>query len=245
MKVSPHPLTLRLPTGFKYPYRKCTPYHMDKFLQNFLLSITILIPAIIGLYRYQIIDKRYRPFVWICCILSFNELLMFVLIQMQVYTFTSYNLALPVLLTLYLFQYKRWGLFAGKEYWLAALFFMLMFTWVADHFLIDGYRLNKRTYYFRVAYSLTLVMLSVHTINRLIVSERKSLLHNSCFLICISLVVYYTYRIIVDAFSLKDMSHEFLLQLGDFNRYLLVSLNLIFALSALWIPRKKNYTIQF
>lgn len=218
---------------------------MDKLLQGFLLSITIAIPAIIGLWRYRLTDQQYRPFIWICCLLTMNELLMFVLIKMKVFTFISYNLAIPIVCFLYLLLFKRWGLFTGKKYLFPLLFGSLMLIWIADHFFINGYRLNVRTTYFRVCYSLTLVMLAVNSINRQIVSEKKNLLYNSRFLICIGLVVYYTYRIIVDAFSLKGMSQSFLLQLGDFSRYLLIGLNLTFALAALWIPAKKNYTIQF
>lgn len=218
---------------------------MDKLLQSFLLSITIAIPAIIGLLRYRLSDKQYRPFIWICCVLTLNELLMFVLIQKKIYTFISYNLVIPLACILYLLQFKRWGLFVGKKYWFATLLAILLFVWVADHFIIEGYRLNTRTVYFRVCYSLTLVLLSVNSINRQIVSEKKSLLQNSRFLICMGLTVYYTYRIIVDAFSIKGMSQSFLMQLGDLSRYLLVGLNLLFALAVLWIPTKKNYTIQF
>lgn len=218
---------------------------MDKLLQGFLLSITIALPAIIGLYRYRNIDWQYRPFIWICCLLTANELLMFILLQMKVYTFMSYNLVLPVTCSLYLLLFKRWGLFSEKKYLLPMVFSVLMIIWIADHFILNGYRLNARTVYFRVCFSLMLVILAVDSINRLIVSEKKSLLHNSRFLICAGLVVYYTYRIIVDAFSIKGMSQSFLLLLGDFNRYLLVALNLLFALAALWIPAKKNYTIQF
>jgi hypothetical protein len=218
---------------------------MDKFLQNFLFSITIAVPAIIGLFRYKNIDKRYRPFIWICCLYTLNEIFMFVLIRQHIYTFVSYNIVVPVVCSLYLLLFKGWGLFAGKKFWLVGIFVMLMLIWITDHFLIDGYRLNVRTHYFRVCFSLTLVLMAVHTINRLIVTEKSNLVYNSRFLICISLVVYYTYRILLDAFSLKGMSEHFLMQLGDFNRYLLISLNLIFGLAALWIPVKKNYTIQF
>ena len=218
---------------------------MDKFLQNFLFSITIAVPAIIGLIRYKQVDKRYKPFIWICCLLTLNEVFMYVLIQMRIYTFISYNIVVPVVCLLYLILFKRWGLFAGRKHWFIVLFASLMFVWIADHFLINGYRLNMRTHYFRVCFSLTLVLLAVHTINRLIVTEKKNLMYNSRFLICASLVIYYTYRILLDAFSIKGMSEHFLMQLGDFNRYLLISLNLIFALAALWIPAKKNYTIQF
>ncbi len=218
---------------------------MNQYLQNFLLSFSIAIPAIIGLVRYKKMDASYHPFVWICCALTLNEAVRFVLIQYHVYTFTSYNIALYIICCLYLWLFKVWGLFAGRRPWFYILIVLMLVIWVADHFLMQGNRIESRTYVFRVCYSLLLVLMSVNTINQLIVSEKKNLLFNARFLICISLTVYYTYRILVDAFSLNNMSETFLNQLGNFNRYLLIGLNLIFAVAALWIPRKKNFTLQF
>lgn len=218
---------------------------MNQYLQNFLLSFSIAIPAIIGLVRYKKMDASYYPFVWICCALTLNEAVRFVLIQNHIYSFTSYNIALPIILCLYAWLFKDWGLFVGHKKRFYILVPVMLAIWVADHFIINGNILHTRTYYFRVCYSLLLVLMSVNTINQLIVSEKKNLLMNARFLICMSLMVYYTYRILVDAFSLNNMSQAFLSQLGDFNRYLLIALNLIFAIAALWIPRKKNFTLQF
>lgn len=218
---------------------------MDKLLQGFLISITIAVPAIIGLFRYRKIDKRYRPFIWICCTFTFSELLRFALINVKIYTFATYNIALPVVLVMYLILFKRWSLFAGKKYLLPFLFMLILIIWIADHFLINGFRLHTRTSYFRIFNSLLLVMLAVNMVNHLIISEKNGLLMNSRFLLCIGLIIYYTYRISFDAFTLKGMSEHFLLQLGDFNRYLLVGLNVIFTLAMLWIPSKKNFTMQF
>jgi hypothetical protein len=218
---------------------------MNSYLQIFLLSFSIAIPAIIGLVRYKKMDPTYHPFIWICCALTLNETIRYILIQNKVYTFTSYNIALPIICFLYIYQFKRWGLFRHRARLPLIIAGLMLTIWVADHFLINGNLLKTRTYYFRVCYSLLLVLMSVSTINHLIVSEKKNLLLNPKFLICICLMVYYTYRILVDAFSLNNMSEAFLRQLGDFNRYLLIGLNLIFALAALWIPRKKNFTLQF
>jgi hypothetical protein len=218
---------------------------MNQYLQNFLLSIMIAIPAIIGLVRYRTMNPLFHPFVWICCALTLNETVKFILIQNGINSLISYNIALPIICCLYILQFKKWGLFAGREKWLLVLIPALLILWVADHFLINGIKIHSRTYYFRVCYSLLLVLMSVNTINQLIVSEKHSLLLNSSFLICACLVIYYTYRILVDAFSLNKMSPEFLGQLGNFNRYLLIGLNLIFVLAALWIPRKKNFTLRF
>ena len=215
------------------------------YLINFLLSFLIIIPTAILLLRYKIIDTSYRPFMWLCLTISASEILKYILINLGNYDYVSYNIALPIQCCLYLWLFKRWHLFNTRPYLVWGLALLLLIIWVADHFLIDGYQLRNRTNYFRISYSLTLVLLSVNTINHLIVSEKKNLLLNSRFLICISLVVYYTYRIIIDAFKLNHMSNQFFHDLENFNRSLLIGLNLIFALAALWIPRKKNFTIQF
>jgi hypothetical protein len=214
------------------------------FLQNFLLSILIAIPAIIGVGRYRLMDASYHPFVWICIMLTLNETLRFIFIMSGVYNFVSYNIASLLNCLLYIWLFHKWGAFNEKRYWLPLLFAIMPLCWLADHFIIDGYQLPSVTHYFRACFSLMLVLLSVNQINRLILSEKKSLLKNSQFLICMCLVAYYTNRIVVDVFTLKGMSESFLFRLGSFNRSLGIGLNLIFALAALWIPRKKNFTIQ-
>jgi hypothetical protein len=216
---------------------------MDRLLQSFLLSITIIIAAIIGLWRYRKTDIQYRPFIWLCCLISLNEILRFILLKMKIYSYANYNLALPVTCYLYLLQFKRWGLFAGKKYLFQLLYGLLLAIWLWEHLILSN--INVRTNYFRVCNSLSLVIMAVTFINNLIISEKKSLFTNSRFIICAALVIYYTYRIIVDAFIINGMSKEFLEQLGDFNRYLLVGFNLLSALAVLWIPTKKNYTIRF
>lgn len=214
------------------------------FLQNFLLSLLIIIPAIIGAVRYRAMDAGFHPFVWICVMLTLNETLRFILITQHVYDFVSYNIASLLCCLLYIWLFNKWGAFNEKKYWLPLLFTIMPLCWLADHFIINGYQLPSLTHYFRACFSLMLVLLSVNRINKLILSEKKSLLKNSQFLICVCLVAYYTNRIVVDVFTLKGMSESFLFRLGSFNRSLSIGLNLIFALAALWIPRKKNFTIQ-
>jgi hypothetical protein len=215
------------------------------YLQNFLLSLLIAVPAIIGLVNYKKMNPSYRPFIWVCVAVSTNEIVKYFLIQMGNYDYVSYNIALPIICFLYLWLFYSWGLFKGKENRLKILAALLLAIWIADHFILNGYRLPERTNYFRIAYSLTLVLLSVNTINRLILTEKQNLLLNSCFLICIALAIYYTYRIIIDAFKLNHMSNQFFHDLENINRSLNTGLNLIFVLAALWIPKKKNFTIQF
>lgn len=213
-------------------------------LQAFYPSIVILLAAVTGLFRYRIIEPNYYPFVWVCWLLTANETVRFVLLNLGIDNMASYNIALPISLALYLWLFKNWGLFINKPYRMAIWLSLMMLIWIADHFIINGYRLLKYTHYFRISYSALLVFLSVISINRQIVSEKKVLLRSARFIICMTLIVYYTYRVLVVAFNLSNFSDNFLKSIGDFNRYLLIGFNLLFFIAALWIPKKKNFTVQ-
>lgn len=215
-----------------------------QYLQGFIPSITILLAAIVGLFRYRNMDTSYHPFVWICWFVTLNETVRFVLLNMGIYDMASYNLALPVGLVLFLWQFRQWGLFVNKPYRLAIWAALMMIIWIAEHFIINGNMLLNKTFYFRISYSAMLVFLSVISINRQIVSEKKVLLRSSRFIICMTLIIYHTYRVLVVAFNLSDFSADFLKTLGDFNRYLLIGFNLLFFIAALWIPKKKNFIVQ-
>ena len=217
---------------------------MNSILFIFFTSQIIIIPTIIGAIKYNHIDESFHPFVWLCGCLTLNDIIKFVLIQNGITNGVSYNVFILIICMIYLILFYRWGVFQHKKYWLPVLMALMTIIWVADHFLIAGYRLTQFTIYFRTSFALLLVLLSVNIINQLVVSEKKSLWKNPKFIICATLVFYYTYRIIYNAFSLNGMSHSFLFLMSNLNRYFLIGFNLIFALAAIWIPRKKNFTLQ-
>jgi hypothetical protein len=48
---------------------------MDQSLKSFLISLSILSAAIIGIIRYKVVDAGYRLFLWYIFFSLFNELL--------------------------------------------------------------------------------------------------------------------------------------------------------------------------
>lgn len=205
-----------------------------------------MIPAIIGLVRYRQMDRRYHPFVWICCFTVCNELFKFYLNLQNITSTASYNIAVIAVCYLYLYLFWGWGLLRqprGLVYCLAAI---LLAVWVADHFLIGGNRIHARTNLFRVCFAVTIVTTSIENLSRLVTLEKHSLARNAQFLICLSLTLYYTFRIVTDVFMpLGSFSRSFQFNMATTQRIFLQSLYFTFALAALWIPRKKKFTMLF
>lgn len=214
---------------------------MNILIINFLMAMTISLAAITGAVRWQKIDPSNRPIILAWWTVVITETAQFIAISFGVYPNPIYNIYILPLLALLLFQFKEWGVLNIR--WAILIFVVLSLVWVADFFIIDGYRFTARRNIYRLCFNLVMVVLAVTSINKQIMSERKVLLTNHRFLICIGLTVYYTYRVLVDAFFLKGFSNEFATYLSSFNRYLLQFYYLILFLAALWIPRKKNYIL--
>jgi len=205
------------------------------------MSMTISLAAITGSLRWGKIDPSNRPIIVAWWIVVITETIQYLLINLGMYSNLVYNLYMVPLSAMLLFQFNKWGIL-GKRLMLA-IFLILIAIWIADYFIINGYMLTTRRFIHRLMFNLVVVMLAVTSINKQIMSERRVLLTNSRFLICVGLTIYYTYRVLVDAFWLYGLSNEFTTILASFNRYLLQFYYLILFLAALWIPRKKNYIL--
>jgi hypothetical protein len=216
---------------------------MNPNLTAFLLSQTILLAGLVGVFKWPKISSDFRPFVLVCLTISCNEIIRFLLISQQRYDYVSYNLFILLTALLYIWMFFSWGLFRKPKWLLPLTAGLVTAWWVAEHFLIQGYQMEVRTPYFRMLFSLLQVVMSVVFVNGLIVSEKGSLIRNPKFLICAALIIYYTYRILVDAFGFQGLSKTFLANMGNFNRYLVQLMNLLFLIAALWIPRKKSFIL--
>lgn len=214
---------------------------MNAYVINFLLSISISLAAITGAIKWRVIDADNRPIIAAWWVVVCTEVLRFITIYYKLYSFTIYNLYILPLLFFLLLQFFRWHVISRSAMFI--IMGTILCIWVADMFFIDGYQLPNRRFIHRICLNLTIVILAVTSINKQIMSVRQSLLTNHRFLICVGLTIYYTYRVLVDAFSLRGFSNEFVTNLSSFNRYLLQFYYLILFLAALWIPRKKNFIL--
>jgi hypothetical protein len=212
---------------------------------SLILTFSILVPGIIGLTRFAEIRDIYRPFVyliWVGCVTEVLSTYFAYVYQNNLAISAIYHLSESLFL---LWFFNKLGLFKKQErglYLLASAFVLL---WAADTFLSS--RFNKNIpYYFDIFYGFTIVLLSIRAINDLLFTER-TLLKNPTFLICIGLLIYFTYMIVQRMFWIYGLKESL-----DFRRSVqrimaLVNCftNLVYAVAVLYMHRRQPFTLSF
>ena len=164
----------------------------------------------------------------------------------QIAVYNIFSLADCLLFTTLFYQ---WSLFHKSRRTLFGLIGGFFFLWVILTFFVHGF--TESNWYFRLIYSFALIFFSVTYFNKLVVGAKSSMLRNSRFLICLGLIIFYTFFTIVCATSLSlfgsdtEISKEFKRGLQTISIYSNVFVNLLYALAVLWIPRKKSFTTVY
>ncbi|HMK05166.1 MAG TPA: hypothetical protein VK489_13270 [Ferruginibacter sp.] len=140
-------------------------------------------------------------------------------------------------------QFYTWKLFNRHRSLYIVILCLLMSTWLVENFILS--KINYFSSYFRIVYSFIIVLMSISVLNMLLVRERKTLLKNPMFLICITFIIYYTYRVVVEAFWVYGLnsSREFRLKVYQILLFINVFANLVYALAVLWMPTKQRFTL--
>ncbi len=214
---------------------------------QFLLSLgfSIFIAGILGLVRLKKIHRIYYPFllcIWLACI---NEILSFILIKYHHNTIVNNNIYVLVESLLIIWLFKNTGLFRKSKVLFYVMILLLPAVWLIDNFFIAGAAALDN--YFRIFYSFVIVLMSIATLNRLVVTNRKNLLKDATFLLCIGFILYFTYKILVHAFWIYGLttSQAFILKVYTLLLYIDCITNLLYALAILWMPKKLAFTLPF
>ncbi|MBN8782733.1 MAG: hypothetical protein ABS85_15725 [Sphingobacteriales bacterium SCN 48-20] len=214
------------------------------FVQHTLFSLSIAIGVVIGWVRFRKTDPAFLPFLLLLTAGLLNELTgLFVMLRGQnnSVNYNIYSLAEPILIT---WQFHRWKLFNGRNW----LYFLLQSTyvlvWAAEYALATESHLFNS--YFQILYSFAIVVMSIMMINRLLFSVTRSLFTDATFLICMGLVLYFLYAILLEAFWLYGLnkSRVFQLRIYYLMSYINLFTNIIFALATLWMPLKRRYIMR-
>lgn len=210
-----------------------------------LLSFSIFIAGVIGIFKFAQIGEVYRPFIyliWVGCVAE------------ALNTYFAYvyhnNLAIGVIYSLcesllLLWFFSKLGIFKKRRKILYALITTFIAIWLADNFFSSHLGANV-AFYFDIVYALSVVLLSIRAINELLFTE-KELLKNPTFLICIGLIIFFTFQIIDRMFRLYGLRDSY-----DFRRSVQAILNLInfftnliYALAVLVMHKRKAFRFQF
>ena len=206
-----------------------------------LLSFSVFIAAIIGIIRFNKIEAVYYPFIYCMWIASVNEMLSYLLAKAGFSTNTNNNCYVLFEALLITWQFKKWEIFerSPKVYYYVLIFIVL--SWSVENLGFSV--IHKLTFYFRVLYSLLVILMSIHCINGEIMGYRGPFFKNAKFIICIGYLIFFTFKILTDAFW------SYGIKVSDtFNNNLYIVfiwinfiVNILFGIAILWIPPKPRF----
>lgn len=189
--------------------------------------------------RFQKIETSYHPFlyfIWAGCI---NELISFMLILDRKSNYVNSNVYVLIASILLIWFFNRQRLFGKSNYAFFVITAGLVTVWCAEIMFLKN--IAEITSIFRIFFSFIVTLLSIQMINTLLISGTKKLIKNALFLTCLAFALYFTYRMVVEAFWIYGLksSTSFQLLIWDITVFVNLFTNLIYALALLWTPKKK------
>lgn len=208
-----------------------------------IFSSSILIGTLIGWLRFKKIEPAYLPFILCLTVASLNEIYSFVITQQGYSTAYNNNVYILCEAMLLTWQFKNWGLFRSSKVTYYLLMVMIPLAWVSENIFMNKF--SGIGFYFRIGYSLLIVLMSIHINTDLLVSSRRNLLTNPVLLICSAFIIYFIYKILFETFWLYGVNagRQFRINVYVVLTWINLFTNLIYAAALLWIPRKPLYIV--
>lgn len=207
-------------------------------------AFSVLVAGIIGLIRFKTIGRSFYPFLFLIWLAALNEILSFILSSSGRYTPVNNNVyvLLEALLITHFFKWQ--GLFKQHVLVYYSIIALLVFSWCLEAVMVN---LTSDLSYFRIIGSYVIILMSIITLNRLVVSGEPGLLKNPRFLIALSFLFYFLYKALVEPFYLYQLAPSgplttLVIMIHNANNLLS---NLTFALALLWMPRKQPSILPY
>jgi hypothetical protein len=209
------------------------------------ISFSILFPGILALVKFNQTQNVYKPFIYLTWIGCANEIIStYSAFRFHnnvpnniIYTFTE-SLFL-------LWFFERLDIFRGRKHFLYFLIILFVVAWFVEAFVAHPFGTHY-TSYFDAIYAFCVVMFSVDVINRIVLTE-INILRNPTFLICMTLIIFFSFQIVERMFWVYGLKNSV-----DFGRGVqLITImvnflwNLIYGLSVLWMQKRRAFTLQF
>lgn len=211
----------------------------------FAFSFSIFIAGIIAVVRFKKINKVFYPFlfcIWLAC---FNDLLNLLFYNTHFNSSVNTNIYILLEAILITCLFKNFGVIDKPKFLFKAIIILLVLVWSIENFVLG--RITQIGNYFRIVYSFIIVLMSITYLNVLIATNRKLILKDSGFLLCLGFILYFTYKVLVYSFWVYGLksSPGFLLNVFAIMIYINLISNLIYALAVLWMPRKLQYSQRY
>ena len=219
---------------------------MDSYYIDLMLSIFfIMIPAVVGWIRFPQINPVFYPFLISIWLNALNVIFGSIIVQFGYYNIFHYNIWFLIDAFLLLWLFKKWNLFESKKVYYS-VWALLSVCWLAESIFLSNLTRDYNSY-FRIFYSFLIVLLSISTINSLLMRERKPLIRNPIFIICCTFALYNTITVVAEAFfaSHLQLENSFRINMDLMILYAGFLFNTIYAIAILWMPKKQAFILQY
>jgi hypothetical protein len=216
---------------------------------QFILSLCIGFTVIIGVIRFTTIDKSYYPFFYLAVISLLMEITGFILVKNKMYNsmFAMVNVFDYLEFFFCTWLFHLWGLFNFKKNIFLSIILLSFICWLIFTFYTGN--ITRHNFYFPVIYSMALLFFTVTTFNKFVIQDRRAIFKNPKFWILMGMIIFFAFYLLTLSASLtifgKNVSSSFRRSLQGIVIYSNLIVNLMFAIGALWIPKKKNFTRLF
>lgn len=210
---------------------------MNKY-QAFLLSLSILMPTITGVIRYRNIPASYHPLVYVLLLGLATELTCYLFFY-ETSNAVPVNVYILFEFLLFAWQFRSWGNILQHKVLYTLLIASLGVLWLFNNIIMGQIGTFNLT--FQVVYSLALVLLAVNQLNWLVVNERGVILKNAKFLVCMAIIIFFSYKALTEIFCYYAPHTSVRSNIYVIESYLNVAYNIMLTIAILCIPRKNNF----
>ncbi len=172
-----------------------------------LISLTSIVPTIIGIIKYNQIKKVFKPFVYLLSIYSIIEILGSIFIITKQGVLNTILMNYFVLLD-FILLYLLLTSWINEKITIYDYLIILIgiFFWIFDNYLINT--IVKTNSLFRISYSLIICFLSINLLNKQMMRINSIFLKNPLFFASCSFILLYSYKAIYETIYYVNIDVE-------------------------------------
>ncbi len=214
------------------------------FTLKIILNYAVGIGALLSLIRWKHIHPKDYFFIAYLWAGTFNEIISHISITLFKTNAINSNIYTLVSSVLLVCQFNNWQLFGSNKQVYKWIIGVLGLFWLWENFA-HGSILQFGPFY-RISYSFMIVLMAIHMINLLILQQEIPISKNHVFLICISFVLFFSTKILIEIIYLYGLngSKKFGILVYNIISYINLLTNILYAIAVLWIPKKRTFTWQ-
>lgn len=194
--------------------------------------------------RYRKSAAIYRPFFIFLWIAFTGDILNLACTELLHSTIVLSNIYVLVEFLVILWVFYKWNQSLKKtRYLLLGLAGLVI--WMLDNFVWHSISSGINSLY-RIYYCIVIVFLSIDLINKLIIFERKKLVGNAMFLVCVTFTFYFSYKAYVESFYVLKFSFSkgFLYTVFAIMKIINLLSNLMYTIAVLCMPKKQEFYMR-